>query len=114
MEALVLERKDELNLRSIEIPEELGPHDVRIAIHTVGICGSDVHYYTHGAIGQFVVRECLQGDASPENLAQDLVNFLDDGAICRRISGRFAALHEELRQGNAMRAADAVCTLLRA
>jgi D-xylulose reductase len=57
MEALVLERKDELNLRSIDIPEQLGPHDVRIAIHTVGICGSDVHYYTHGAIGQFVVRE---------------------------------------------------------
>ncbi len=25
-------------------------------MHTVGICGSDVHYYTHGAIGQFVVR----------------------------------------------------------
>jgi D-xylulose reductase len=23
----------------------------------VGICGSDVHYYTHGAIGPFVVRE---------------------------------------------------------
>lgn len=30
---------------------------MRIAIHTVGICGSDVHYYTHGAIGQFVVKE---------------------------------------------------------
>lgn len=57
MEALVLERKDELNLRNIDIPEELGPHDVCIAIHTVGICGSDVHYYTHGAIGQFIVRE---------------------------------------------------------
>jgi D-xylulose reductase len=57
MEALVLERKDELNLRNIDIPEELGAHDVRIAIHTVGICGSDVHYYTHGAIGQFIVRE---------------------------------------------------------
>ncbi len=37
--------------------ETLGAHDVRIAIHTVGICGSDVHYYTHGAIGPFVVRE---------------------------------------------------------
>ena len=24
-------------------------------MHTVGICGSDVHYYTHGAIGDFVV-----------------------------------------------------------
>jgi len=57
MQALVLERKDLLSLRDIELPETLGPHDVRIAIHTVGICGSDVHYYTHGAIGQFVVRE---------------------------------------------------------
>lgn len=57
MEALVLERTQELSLRDIDIPEPLGPHDVRIAIHTVGICGSDVHYYTHGAIGQFVVRE---------------------------------------------------------
>lgn len=56
MEALVLEKKDVLNLRDIELPEVLGPHDVRIALHTVGICGSDVHYYTHGAIGQFVVR----------------------------------------------------------
>ena len=56
MQALVLEKKDEINLRDFPIEEELGPHDVRIAIHTVGICGSDVHYYTHGAIGQFVVR----------------------------------------------------------
>ncbi|MFO7631714.1 MAG: alcohol dehydrogenase catalytic domain-containing protein, partial [Caldilinea sp.] len=57
MEALVLERKDVLSLRDFDLPETLGPHDVRIALRTVGICGSDVHYYTHGAIGQFVVRE---------------------------------------------------------
>ena len=57
MDALVLEQKNKLALRDIEIPETLGPHDVRIAIHTVGICGSDVHYYTHGAIGPFVVKE---------------------------------------------------------
>lgn len=57
MEALVLEKKDVLSLRDIDLPETLGPHDVRIALRTVGICGSDVHYYTHGAIGQFVVRE---------------------------------------------------------
>jgi len=25
----------------------------------VGICGSDVHYWTHGAIGDFIVREPL-------------------------------------------------------
>lgn len=56
MEALVLERKNALALRDIQLEETLGPHDVRIAIRTVGICGSDVHYYTHGAIGPFVVR----------------------------------------------------------
>lgn len=56
MQALVLEKKDVLSLRDIDLPETLGPHDVRIALRTVGICGSDVHYYTHGAIGQFVVR----------------------------------------------------------
>jgi D-xylulose reductase len=30
---------------------------VRIRIHTVGICGSDIHYYQHGRIGPFVVNE---------------------------------------------------------
>jgi D-xylulose reductase len=54
--ALVLERQHELNLRDIELPLDVGPGMVRIAIHTVGVCGSDVHYYTHGRIGPFVVN----------------------------------------------------------
>lgn len=57
MEALVLEQRKQLTLRDITIEEPLGPHDVRIAIRTVGVCGSDVHYYQHGNIGPFVVRE---------------------------------------------------------
>lgn len=57
MRSLVLERKDELRIRDLDPKESLGPTDVRIAIKTVGVCGSDVHYYTHGAIGPFVVRE---------------------------------------------------------
>jgi D-xylulose reductase len=57
MQALVLEQKGVLSLRDIELPNEIGPDDVKIQIHTVGICGSDVHYYTHGAIGPFVLRE---------------------------------------------------------
>jgi D-xylulose reductase len=55
MKALVLERKGELSLRDIDLPLEVGPDDVKIAIHTVGICGSDIHYYTHGRIGRYVV-----------------------------------------------------------
>src|SRR3712207_9482483 len=57
MEALVLESKDRLNLRNFPVEENLGPRDVRIALRTVGVCGSDVHYYTHGAIGPFIVKE---------------------------------------------------------
>ena len=56
MQALVLEKKGEMSLRDFEIEEQLGPHDVRIRIHTVGVCGSDVHYYQHGSIGPFVVK----------------------------------------------------------
>ena len=56
-EALVLERKGELALRDIALPDQLGPQDVRIAVHTVGVCGSDVHFYTHDKIGPFVVKE---------------------------------------------------------
>lgn len=61
MKSLVLEKKDELSLRDFpaidRVEEKLGPRDVRIKLHTVGICGSDVHYYTHGRIGPFVVNE---------------------------------------------------------
>ncbi len=56
MKALVLEEKGKLALRDFDIPGQMGPQDVRIRTHTVGICGSDVHYYTHGKIGHFVVN----------------------------------------------------------
>ncbi len=54
--ALVLERQHELAIRDINLPLETRPGMVKIAIHTVGVCGSDVHYYTHGKIGSFVVN----------------------------------------------------------
>src|SRR2546423_29622 len=56
MQALVLEQARQLCLRDVDFTEPVGPHDVRIRIHTVGICGSDVHYYQHGKIGPFVVK----------------------------------------------------------
>lgn len=55
MKALVLERKGELSLRNFETDLTVGPNDVKIAVHTVGICGSDVHYFEDGQIGPFVV-----------------------------------------------------------
>jgi len=56
MRALVLEKQHEIKLRNIDLPMDVGPGMVKIKIHTVGVCGSDVHYYTHGKIGPFVVN----------------------------------------------------------
>jgi D-xylulose reductase len=57
MKALVLEEKNKLTILDMPFEETLGHDDVCIKMHTVGICGSDVHYYTHGKIGNFIVKE---------------------------------------------------------
>lgn len=40
-------------------PRALGPHDVRLRLGAGGICGSDLHYWQHGRVGAFVIREPL-------------------------------------------------------
>jgi L-iditol 2-dehydrogenase len=40
--------------RDIPVPQE---HEVLVKIEHVGICGSDLHYYEHGRIGNFVVEK---------------------------------------------------------
>lgn len=55
MKALVLGRVGELAIRDIALPEAVGPQDVKIAIDTVGVCGSVVHYYTQGRIGDVAI-----------------------------------------------------------
>jgi D-xylulose reductase len=57
MRALVLEKAGKLSLRDYPIVEQTGPDDVRIEIKACGICGSDIHYFKEGRIGDFVVHE---------------------------------------------------------
>jgi len=57
MKALVLEKTKKMAVRDFSIHEQLGPHDVRVKPLRVGICGSDIHYYLHGKIGDFTVTE---------------------------------------------------------
>ena len=57
MEAVVLEEKGKVSLREYALDEVMSPDDVRIKPVAVGICGSDVHYFREGRIGDFVVRE---------------------------------------------------------
>lgn len=39
------------------IPQLPTPNHVVVAINYTGICGSDIHYWDHGRIGQFVLQE---------------------------------------------------------
>ncbi|KAL3866498.1 hypothetical protein ACJMK2_043792 [Sinanodonta woodiana] len=51
----ILKKKGEISLEDCPIPEP-GPGEVQLCMQHVGICGSDVHYWQHGAIGDFVVK----------------------------------------------------------
>ena len=62
--------------------------------------------------GRFVVPEFIQDDATPENLAQALLNFLADKDTCRRIGEVFRDIHLQLRQNTAEKAAAAVLQCL--
>ena len=43
-----------------ERPEPVpGPHEVLVRVASVGVCGSDVHYFEHGRIGSHVVDSPL-------------------------------------------------------
>ena len=57
MKALVLEKVNQLALKEVAEPMVIGANEVKIKIAAVGICGSDVHYFTHGRIGDFVVEK---------------------------------------------------------
>jgi L-idonate 5-dehydrogenase len=48
----------DLRLEDLEAAD-LGPHGVRLRLGAAGICGSDLHYWQHGRVGAFQVREPL-------------------------------------------------------
>lgn len=54
MKAAVMHRNREISIDEVPIPD-IGQDEVLIKVIAVGICGSDLHYYTHGRIGKYVV-----------------------------------------------------------
>ena len=45
----------DIRIDDVTVPKP-GPRQALVEIRSVGICGSDVHYYTHGRIGRYVVE----------------------------------------------------------
>jgi L-iditol 2-dehydrogenase len=56
--AAVLHSPGDVRIEDRPVPEP-GPREVLVEIATVGVCGSDIHYYEHGRIGSHVVRAPL-------------------------------------------------------
>lgn len=62
--------------------------------------------------GEFIVPEFIQEEATPENLAQALVNLVSDGTAVRRLGQKFSLLHGQLRQNTSEKAALAILPYL--
>ena len=58
MRAAILQRQGTMSLETLPLPR-LDEDQVLVQVAAVGVCGSDVHYYEHGRIGDFVVEHPL-------------------------------------------------------
>jgi lipid-A-disaccharide synthase len=63
--------------------------------------------------GRFVVPELLQDDATPENLAQALLNQIGDKVVRERQERIFLEMHHALRQDTGARLVEALLPMLR-
>lgn len=65
---------------------QAGPREVLVEVDTVGTCGSDVHYYQHGRIGDFVVREPLILGHEPSGVIVAVGAEVDRERLGQRVS----------------------------
>lgn len=56
MKAMMLTGIRQMEMMDIPEPQIVNPNDVKIRMSVVGICGSDIHYFTQGQIGSQVVE----------------------------------------------------------
>jgi len=54
----VLRTDSTVSIQTREVPET-GPGEVLVQVKSVGVCGSDIHYFEHGRIADFVVESPL-------------------------------------------------------
>ena len=82
MKAFILHGPGDMRLEEIEVPSPKAD-EALVRVKSVGVCGSDIHYYRHGRIGSFIVKKpiILGHECSGEvvGLGRD-VRGLDIGA----------------------------------
>ncbi|AZH79319.1 NAD(P)-dependent alcohol dehydrogenase [Microbacterium sp. Y-01] len=99
----VLYAAEDLRIEDRSVPAP-GPGDVLVRVRAVGVCGSDIHYYEQGRIGDYVVASPMVlgheaageivevgADVDPSRVGQTVA--LEPGVPCRTCqqcrSGRY-------------------------
>jgi L-iditol 2-dehydrogenase len=85
MRASVLTRPGSLELAEREVPRP-GPGEVLVAVRSVGVCGSDVHYYQHGRIADFVVTSPLVLGHETSGVIAAVGDGVDPGRLGARVA----------------------------
>ncbi|MBB5137866.1 L-iditol 2-dehydrogenase [Thermocatellispora tengchongensis] len=85
MRAAVLHGVGKILLEERPRPEP-GPRQVLVRVESVGTCGSDVHYYEHGRIGDFVVEAPLVLGHEPAGTVVAAGPGTGRGLLGRRVS----------------------------
>lgn len=63
-----------------------GPGEVLVKVSSVGVCGSDTHYYDHGRIGRFVVDQPLVLGHEPSGVVVDTGPGVEASRVGQRVS----------------------------
>ncbi|XP_078056211.1 sorbitol dehydrogenase-like [Mustelus asterias] len=56
--SVVIHAAGDLRLEQRPIPEP-APNEVLLKINSVGVCGTDIHFWLHGGVGDFTIRKPL-------------------------------------------------------
>jgi L-iditol 2-dehydrogenase len=63
-----------------------GPDQVLVRVTSVGVCGSDTHYYDHGRIGRFVVESPMVLGHEASGMIEELGEGVQDRVVGQRVS----------------------------
>jgi len=85
-QSAVLHNIDDLRIEQWPMPDKPGSNEVLLRTHCVGICGSDVHYWKHGRIANFILDDpiILGHETCAEVVAvgPDVTNFKPGDRVC--------------------------------
>lgn len=85
MRVSVLNKAGETEVTERPVPEP-GHDQVLVRIASVGVCGSDVHYFEHGRIGSYEVREPLILGHEASGVIEQVGSSVDPSRIGQRVS----------------------------